>query len=172
VRKETKTAIILVSLVLFLGLPFVAPLPLAEGAADMFGALSLETIALGSESAYACRTPTLLVIRDRDEWERAWNLHQGKEASQHQLPDIDFEAFSVMALFAGRSAAVEGLQIVRLGRGKGDGLTVYAVEVEPGLGCTGPEARKNPFHIVRVPAVKNHIIPSLEIEILSRHCPR
>jgi hypothetical protein len=174
VRKGTKAAVLLVSVVLFLGLLFSTPLPLVEAAADMPAArtpLALETIALGSESAYACRIPTLLVIRDRDDWGRVRNLHHGREVSKHQLPDVDFRLYSVIALFSGRSAAVEALQITRFEHLE-DAITISAVEVEPGLGCPAPVKGKNPFHIVRVPALQKNTVPSLEIEILSRQCGR
>jgi hypothetical protein len=132
--------------------------------------LTFETIASGLESGYPCRTPTLLVIRDLEDWHSVWRLHQGRGASQHQLPDIDFERYSVIALFAGRSTLTEGIEIVRLEQGKEGATTVCAVALEPGQGCPIPQAFKNPFHMVRVPVAKRYTTPSLEIELLSRHC--
>lgn len=161
-----------VVLVLLSVLPLVgSPLFAEDGAAPgtKQDSVALETIALGPESSYACRGPTLLVIRDTEDWGRVWNLHHGREASQHQLPDIDFELFSIIALFAGRSA-IEGVQIVRFERDDSDGVMIYAVAVEPGLGCMGPKIMRNPFHIARVPAMKKNSLPSLQIEFLSRHC--
>lgn len=130
----------------------------------------METIAFGLESAYPCRIPTMLVIRDQEDWLAVWNLHLGREASQHQLPDIDFAQFSVIALFGGRRSSTEGVEIVRFEHPEEGAMAVYAVELEAGLGCMESRIPKNPFHIVRVPAVKKHATPSLEIEILSRHC--
>jgi hypothetical protein len=76
----------------------------------------------------------------------------------------------VIALFAGRRSSTEGVQIVRLETPKEGTMAVYAVELEAGLGCSGSRIPKNPFHIVRVPAMKKHATPSLEIELLSRQC--
>lgn len=131
---------------------------------------AMETIAFGLESAYPCRIPTMLVIRDQEDWLAVWNLHHGREASQHQVPDIDFAQFSVIALFGGRRPSTEGVQILRFEYPEKRTMAVYAVELEAGLGCTGSRTAKNPFHIVRVPAVKKHTTPSLEIELLSRQC--
>lgn len=156
-----------------LGLPHMdLPLLAQEDSAvrESRQSLMVETITGGLESAYPCRIPTLLVIKDQEDWLSVWNLHHGREAPQHQLPAIDFEQFSVIALFAGRSAPIEAVQIVHFESDEGGGITVHAVELEAGLGCTGPKISKNPFHMVRVPAVKKHTTPSLEVELLSRHC--
>lgn len=130
---------------------------------------SLQTIAWGLESSYPCRIPTLLVIRDQEDWRRIWNLHLGSNASKARLPEIDFKLFSVLSLFAGQRPGVEGLEIQRVER-PGDSVTVYVLEVEPGLNCPPPGGFKNPFHMVKVKALKKGIIPLLEIEVLSRQC--
>lgn len=175
VRKWPKTVKLVALLMMLSVLPPGESLVFAENAAATAQGqrtVALETVALGPDTAYACQVPVLFVIRDQEDWQRVWNLHHGREASQHQLPDIDFELFSVIALFAGRSAGVEGVEIVRFEHNEDNGMTVHAVEVEPGLGCTGPKMTRKPFHIVRIPAVKKNAVPSLEIELLSRHCVR
>ena len=172
-RDRIKSVTILVLLGALLSLSRVdPPLFAQEGSIGQESQTSqaMETIAFGLESAYPCRIPTMLVIRDQEDWLAVWNLHHGREASQHQLPDIDFTQFSVIVLFGGRRSSTEGVQIVRLEYPKEGTMAVYAVELEAGLGCEGSRIPKNPFHIVRVPAVKKHATPSLEIELLSRQC--
>lgn len=157
------------------GLSAVGPLPLLAQETPVVRESqhpsTIETIASGLDSAYPSRNLTLLVIRDREDWLSVWNLLYGREASRHQLPDIDFEQFSVIALFAGRSSPTEAIQIARIERNEeGGGMAVYAVRLETGLGCTGPRTSRNPFHMVKAPVVKKQVIPSLEIELLSRQC--
>lgn len=162
------------SLALFSCVFFASVVHSAEGAKDAIDgpvAIALETIAWGRASAYPCRIPTLLVIRDHDDWERVWNLHHGREAAMNQLPDVDFKLFSVIALFSGQSTAVEGIEIARLEH-LVDRVTVSALEIELGPGCTGPKTVMTPFHMVKVPALTKGIILSLEIEILARQCTR
>lgn len=174
-KRPTGVITIIVLLVVGFFLPFADSPLIAEDIPpnpDTFRPPSLETIELGLDSAHACLVPTLILIGDQENWEQVWNATHGREVWKHKLPEIDFDVFSVIALFAGRSSAVEGIQILRYEGNDQGRLTIYAVEVEPGLGCTAQKAKKNPFHIVRVPKVRKGITPSLEIEVLSRHCGR
>ncbi|HAR96089.1 MAG TPA: hypothetical protein DCR97_09030 [Deltaproteobacteria bacterium] len=170
-RKRIRSATILTFLGVFFGLSYGDLALLAQAVVqESRGPLAIETITFGLESAYPCHMPTLLVIRDQEDWQVVWGLHQGRKASQNQPPDIDFEQFSVIALFAGRRPSTEGVQIVRCEHPQEGALVVYAVELEPGLGCIASRISKNPFHMVRIPAAKKHAAASLEIELLSRQC--
>jgi hypothetical protein len=110
------------------------------------GAVSFRTIAKGTDSRF--RTHQEVVVRRATLWHLLWYEHSGAQ----EPPAVDFRREMVIAIFSGRGAVGDSVEIVSVAR-EGDFVVVrYREHATAGARVVNAPASITPFHIVAVPA--------------------
>ncbi len=96
-------------------------------------------------------TDGLLVCRDSEGWQRFWAEHTRLQLPTPPAPPVDFAEQCVLAVFCGErpsggySVEIDGVERM------GDGLRVYARELQPEEGTAQVSMMTMPFDLVTVP---------------------
>ena len=106
---------------------------------------AVTTIARGPMSAVSESKQT--VARSAAEWNTLWKAH----AATQPVPDVDFTANMVAAIFLG-CQPTGGFSVEMTGtRRDGDALVIEYVERRPGRRDIVSQVLTSPFHIVKLP---------------------
>lgn len=87
------------------------------------------------------------VVRTSDEWRALWREHAG----DREMPRVDFERATVLAVFAGSRPTAGWTARVTSVVPEGDGVRVTIVESGPGADQLVAQILTTPFQIVSVP---------------------
>jgi hypothetical protein len=77
-------------------------------------------------AASAVTSPRTVVIKSADEWKRLWREHSG--SAKKEVPEIDFENYMVVGVFAGRKPAGHAVEIVNTDETLPPALDIYYKE--------------------------------------------
>jgi len=110
--------------------------------------LGFTTISVGSHSGYT--NQSYLVIQDGQAWVELWNQHMLFLADPLPLPEVDFSANMVVAVFMGEARtggyALRIYDMVDVG----ESIIVKMEKIEPGPNCIVPQVLTQPYHIVQI----------------------
>jgi len=110
--------------------------------------LSLDTIAQGTYSGICCERKAH-IIQTNAAWENLWDKHAGISVPREQLPNVDFDKYTVIAVSSGKKSTggfrVEITKIVK----DDDNVGVYVKEYCP-TGDFVTLALTQPYHMVKV----------------------
>ncbi len=110
------------------------------------GAVDFQVILSGPYSN--AKVPDIQLIKSEGEWERIWQMAQGKVEPLPQLPTVDFDKSYVIAAFMGeRSSSGYHIEIDKIEK-NGKKLQVHVKKYEtPGM----LTVMTQPYTLVRVP---------------------
>lgn len=115
--------------------------------------LEMETIARGYYSGI--RGQEAALITSTEAWAAHWARHAGIMLPPPKVPPVDFASHSLVAVHLGeRRTGGYGVTITGLHQ-QGKALHVTAMESRPPEGAVVTQALTQPYHIVRIPRVKD-----------------
>lgn len=121
---------------------------------------NFEIVEQGKDSGYAEKK--ILVIRNREEWQKIWNIHAGIRLPTPELPEIDFSRWMIIAVFSGgHSSGGYTIKIDGIER-NADKISVKIIEVKPKRGDITIQSFTCPYQIVRIEAT------DLPVEVIEK----
>jgi len=122
---------------------------MASAAGAPEGLIPVTTVAVGTTSGI--QTFTLVVIRNRTEWNALWQKHTaGARGTAAAVPTIDFTQQMVIGLFAGKVEPETRATIFKVVRGEQQLRVIYRIaNLQPGP-TPSDLPTSAPFHIVRL----------------------
>lgn len=139
----------------------LAALPLLTACQPPTTAADMETIGRGAHSGIMTREQ--LVIASPDEWEEFWSRHASLQLPPPILPEVDFSAEMVIAVFSGEkptggySVEISEVEFAE------DEVNIFFEEVSPVPGEPVTEALTQPFHIIKISRIED-----LPVKFISR----
>ena len=98
------------------------------------------------------RVKQFLIIRSRAEWERLWRSHSSSNLPKQELPMVDFETESVLALFSGeKRTGGYAIEVARVEEDpKATQLKVFYREIAPPPNAIVTQGLTQPFHMIKL----------------------
>lgn len=88
------------------------------------------------------------VVKNTAEWSALWNKIYFRAIIKPELPEIDFDKYTVVAVFNGlETSGGHDIEITKVGE-KDDVVRVFVKKTSPGSGCATSQSFSNPYHIV------------------------
>ena len=110
-----------------------------------------QTVAKGHRSGI--RASSQVVVRNQAEWAALWKNHTSFEANAAPPPTIDFSKEIAVGVFLGeKPTGGHEVEILRIDKEDGAGVSVSFVERQPPAGSVVTQAFTQPFHIVQLSA--------------------
>ena len=118
--------------------------------------MKLETLAQGSHSGLRGRRRQELVIRTQPEWDDFYRTLVSEISPQPTMPVIDFNQYSVLAVFRGEKYGNGYSTDITTVIKTGDNIEVYVRESSP-VGKLTSLDLSQPYHVVKVEKVKGKV---------------
>lgn len=113
------------------------------------GPVPFETLEKGYYSGLTDRSAVL--VTDAESWAKLWQRHVSPQVPAPPAPDIDFDAYAVIAVSLGEKSSggytVEVVGVERIG----DRLVLSVRTRSPARGAAVTAALSQPYHLVRIP---------------------
>lgn len=113
--------------------------------------IPFENIEKNSQSGGTITNKENFIIVEQEEWSRLWNLLTDRIFPKPELPTVDFEKESLIAVFQGQKGSggysIEIIEVQKIG----NMITIFINESEPGSSCNTTSAMSEPYHIIKLP---------------------
>jgi PrcB C-terminal len=114
--------------------------------------IAFETVVATSSSGFVA--PRREVIRDAEQWARAWDLLHARQGSVPPLPDVDFtRRMLVLAAMGSRNTGCFQVEVTAINLRRG-AVEVEVMERAPTASCICTEALTEPVHVVSLDRVE------------------
>lgn len=123
----------------------------------------LTTLARGTYSGITSQEAVL--ITNLAQWDELWRRHANRFDPPPARPPVDFDRFSVIALFLGERPTGGYAVTVTQVRAEGERLIITAQEHRPGPEAIVTQALTQPYHMVAIPKVSQNARLTLRWEL-------
>jgi hypothetical protein len=112
-------------------------------------------------------------VADESEWKRVWGVHTSIDSDAPEMPKVNFEKQTVLALLAGKQATTKNIQVAQIVRGPRETVVFYLInEEEPEWGQPLTVGPSQPFHFAVVDKISGPIrfVDALRADADCRTC--